>query len=366
MRVDWCIDGAVDIINRVAQCSDQLQRWGRRKRMRFKRDITHCSREMEVYRGSRDPVGIERFQKAQEQHAKLLVQEEDFWRQRAKMHWLKDGDLNTKFFHLSASSRHKLKRIEKLLNEQDIMVSNQVDLCGVAKRYFDKLFQAKGGAHDQVLHLIQQKITDEDNDFLLQSITKEELHTTLFQMHPDKSPGSYGFNPAFYQRFWEICGDDVFEAAKCWLHRGYFPATLNDTNICLILKCDNVVSMTDLRPISLCNVLYKIISKALAKRLKQCLSKCISEEQSAFVEGRSIIDNVIVASEIIHAMKRRTRGRKGDLPLKIDISKPYDKVDWGFLQGMVLQLSFDEKCVNWIMMCVSSVNYSVLVNFDRV
>ena len=104
VRVGWCIDGAVDIIDRVVQCSDQLQCWGRRKRMRFKRDITHCSREMEVYRGSRDPVGIERFQKAHEQHAKLLVQEEDFWRQRAKMHWLKDGDLNTKFLHLSASA----------------------------------------------------------------------------------------------------------------------------------------------------------------------------------------------------------------------------------------------------------------------
>jgi len=71
---------------------------------------------------------------------------------------------------------------------------------------------------------------------------------------------------------------EIFEAAKCWLDRGYFPTTLNDTNICLIPKCDNHVSMTDMRPISLSNVLHKIISKALANRLKQCLSKCISEE----------------------------------------------------------------------------------------
>jgi len=87
------------------------------------------------------------------------------------------------------------------------MVSNQEDLYGVAKRYFDKLFQAKGVSHDQVLHLIQQKTTDEHNELLLQSITKEELHTTLFQMHPDKSPGPDGFNSVFYQRFWEMCGD---------------------------------------------------------------------------------------------------------------------------------------------------------------
>jgi hypothetical protein len=75
-----------------------------------------------------------------------------------------------------------------------------------------------------------------------------------------------------------------------------------------------------------------MVSKLLANRLKGCLDKCVSEEQSAFVEGRSILDNALIAIEIIHALKRKTRGSKGDLALKIDISKAYDKVDWGFLR----------------------------------
>lgn len=85
--------------------------------------------------------------------------------------------------------------------------------------------------------------------------------------------------------------------------------------------------MKDLRPILLCNVVYKLVPKLLANRLKKVLSKCVSEEQSTFVEGRSILDNVMLAIEIIHALKRKAKGNNAQLALKIDISKVYDRVD---------------------------------------
>ncbi|XP_058783149.1 uncharacterized protein LOC131657807 [Vicia villosa] len=124
--------------------------------------------------------------------------------------------------------------------------------------------------------------------------------------------------------------------------------------------------MKDFRPISLCNVIYKIVSKVLANRLKKVLDKCVSEEQSAFVEGRSILHNAMIATEIIHYLKRKTVGRKASLALKIDISKAYDRVDWGFLKGMLTRMGFADKWIHWMMMCVTSVNYSVLVNSDNV
>ncbi|MCI24055.1 RNA-directed DNA polymerase (Reverse transcriptase) [Trifolium medium] len=124
--------------------------------------------------------------------------------------------------------------------------------------------------------------------------------------------------------------------------------------------------MKDLRPISLCNVVYKLVAKLLANRPKGCLSKCVSEEQSAFVEGRSILDNALTAIEIIHVLKRKTRGNKGELALKIDIRKTYDRVDWVFLRGVLNRMGFEERWIHWVMMCVSSVHYSVLVNTDRV
>jgi hypothetical protein len=124
--------------------------------------------------------------------------------------------------------------------------------------------------------------------------------------------------------------------------------------------------MKDLRPISLCNVVYKMVAKLLANRLKSCLYKCVSEEQSAFVEGRSILDNALIAIEIIHALKWKTRGNKGELALKIDISKAYDRVDWGFLRGVLSRMGCETRWIHWVMMCVTSVHYSVLVNADRV
>jgi hypothetical protein len=235
-----------------------------------------------------------------------------------------------------------------------------------ARNYFDQLFKAEASTHDPILSLINPKITHEDNERLTAPITKEEIHDALSQMHPDKAPGPDGFNPAFYQHFWNICGDDIFEAVKVWLERGYFPTSLNDTNICLLPKCDNPVSMKDMRPISLCNVLYKMVSKLLANRMKRCLDKCVAEEQSAFVEGRSIIDNALIAIEVIHALQRKVKGFRGDMALKIDISKAYDKVDWGFLRGMLERLGFADKWIHWMMLCVSSVNYSVLVKFEKI
>jgi ribonuclease HI len=354
------------IIHRLTHCADTLQRWGRRKKRRFKEEIKEHEEEMERTRDKGDASNISRFQEAQKQHTKVLVQEETYWRQRAKMHWLKEGDLNTKFFHMSASARSKVKKIEKLMSDENELVTKQQELGEVARKYFQDLFKSKEGSQEPVLSLISPRISAEDNAILEASITKEELKTALFEMHPDKSPGPDGFNPAFFQKFWHLCGDDVFTAVKDWLQRGYFPSSLNETNICLIPKCERPMSMKEFRPISLCNVLYKMVSKLLANRLKQVIDKCISEEQSAFVEGRSITDNALIAIEIIHALKRRTRGAKGELALKIDISKAYDKVEWSFLKGVLVRMGFSDTWVQWMMLCVSSVNYSALVNFEKV
>ena len=122
-------------------------------------------------------------------------------------------------------------------------------------------------------------------------------------------------------------GDSVIAAVMDYLHLGFMVLDINNNNIVLIPKVKQPKKMSNFQPISLCNVIYKIISKVLANRLKQILPSVISTTQSAFVPGRLITDNVLVAYELLHTMHSRKKGKKGSLALKLDISKAYDRVE---------------------------------------
>lgn len=120
--------------------------------------------------------------------------------------------------------------------------------------------------------------------------------------------------------------------------------------------------MTDLRSISLCSVLYKIISKILSTRLKRILPKLISNTQGAFVSGCLISDNILIAYEMIHALRTNPRCDSEFMAIKTDMSKAFDRVEWNFLEKLFRRMSFHSKWIEWIMFCVRSVTYTVLLN----
>ncbi|KAJ6888484.1 hypothetical protein NC652_029532 [Populus alba x Populus x berolinensis] len=241
------------------KCSTSLSQWGRHLATKFKAEVRECHNNIRVLRPLMDTESVQAYSRCREKLAWLLAREE-YWKQRAKLFWLKEGDSNTKHFHAMTSSRRKANKLTKLIDDSD-----------------------------------------------------EEFKEAVFSMSPDKfikSPGLDGLNPKFYQHFWSIIGADICVACRGWLANKEFPPLLRDTLLVLIPKCDNPQMMKELRLIALCNVLCMIIAKVLANRLKVILDDIISTTQAAFVPGRSITDNVVVGFESIHSMKRHTRGKE--------------------------------------------------------
>ena len=112
----------------------------------------------------------------------------------------------------------------------------------------------------------------------------------------------------------------------------------------------------------MCNVIYKIIYKVLANRLKKVLAVVIDEAQSAFVPVRFIMDNVLVVFETMHSIDQRKKGKEALMTIKLDISKAYDRVKWVYLEAMMKKIGFHDKWISLMMMCVTTVSYSVLIN----
>ena len=157
-------------------------------------------------------------------------------------------------------------------------------------------------------------------------LTAEEVTLALKQLRLSKVSGPDGLSASFFQKYWHIVGEGVNVACINCLNHVTFPEHFNHTSIVLIPKGKDPKLVTDFRPISLCNVCYKIISKVLANRLKLILDQIISVNQSAFVPGRLIADNVIVAFECLHYMKISS-AKNGFASLKLDMSKAYDRVE---------------------------------------
>ena len=180
---------------------------------------------------------------------------------------------------------------------------------------------------DVSLNAISNWVTPDMNEELLVEFTVEVVWRALQQMHPTKAPSPDGMSPIFYQKYWDIVGPGVVQCALDDLNSVVLPYGLNETYICLIPKVKSPQKITEFRPISLCNVLYKIISKVLANRLKRILKEVVHESQNAFVPDKSITDNVLIVFETMHCINQRRKGKEALMAMKLDMSKAYDRVE---------------------------------------
>lgn len=197
---------------------------------------------------------------------------------------------------------------------------------------------------------------------LEKKIFDDEVKSVWFQMQPNTASRLNGMTPLFFQKIWDIVDTNIINEVQSFFASRKFLRQLNYTYVCLIPKKKRSKEMSHLRPISLCSVLTKIVSKVLANRLKLLLSSLISQHQTSFVLGCQISNNSIIAYEIINALSNRRMRKNGFLSFKLDMSKAYDRIEWLYLHKVLTKMGFPPCWINFVMATVTSVCYSFLVN----
>ncbi|XP_048619986.1 uncharacterized protein LOC125590455 [Brassica napus] len=209
--------------------------------------------------------------------------EEDFLKQRSKLHWLDVGDQNNTTFHNSIKTRQAQNTMREV--------------------------RCPNGNDCRNLEAV---------------VTSEEIKNVLFSMPSNKSPGPDGFSCEFFKTAWSVVSHDFIVAVQSVFQLGFLPKGINSTILALIPKKSAAMEMRDFRPIACCNVIYKVVSKILANRLKQMLPRIIVANQSAFVKGRLLMENVMLASKLVADYHKDSITPR--CAMKIDISKAFDSV----------------------------------------
>lgn len=182
-----------------------------------------------------------------------------------------------------ASHRFKRNKIEALENSSGSMCSNEEEIAEILINFYQNLFTSENPRRiDEALESNPRVVTEEMNQMLSGEFTRAKVEEALKQMDPLKAPGLDGMPPIFFQHFWPCVGDEVAGAMLNCLNSGSFPSSINHNSITLIPKTKNPTKVPEYRPIVLCSIIYKIVSKVATNRLKKILPQLISLTRSAF------------------------------------------------------------------------------------
>nr|KAJ0189677.1 hypothetical protein LSAT_V11C800388260 [Lactuca sativa] len=288
-------------------------------------------------------------------------EEESYLKQRAKVHWLKEGDYNSAYFHKVVKGKINRNRIETIHDGNGKWKEGE-EAFKVIVDYFGEFL---GVEHDVVPilrpdNLFSKKLDIQQALDMVKDITNEEIKAALFDIDDDKAPGPDGFSSKFFKKAWMIVGNDFCYAVKEFFLSKKILKEVNATIIALVPKVSTPGKVRDYRPISCCNVIYKCISKVIVNRIREHLGCLVSDNQSAFIPGRSILDNVLLSQELVkgyHIDRGFSR-----CAMKVDIQKAYDTVSWKFLHDILKEFGFHESMITWIMNCVTTSSFMININ----
>ncbi|XP_071905984.1 uncharacterized protein [Coffea arabica] len=255
---------------------------------------------------------------ARERLRATLATEEGFWKQKARVRWLKDGDRNTQYFHAVVAERRSRAIIHRIRGANGEWVESEELISREAISFFQGLFTAElGYASYEFLDNIPKLVTDRDNTRLMEPPTMAEVKQVVFSMDGESAAGSDGFTGQFFMFAWEVVAEDVYKAVLSFFCGAELPRSITATTVVLIPK-------------------------------------------SGFVKGRQLADNFLLAQELVSDIGKSSRG--GNVVLKLDMMKAYDRVSWSFLLQVLRRFRFSETWIDAIWRLVSNVWFSVLIN----
>ncbi|KAL0417077.1 UNVERIFIED_CONTAM: hypothetical protein Slati_3539600 [Sesamum latifolium] len=194
-------------------------------------------------------------------------------------------------------------------------------------------------------------ISEDEAIELARKVTPNDVKQAVFDISEDKAPGPNGFSSGFFKAAWPVVGTEVTKVVLEFFATGKLLKQVNATLLSLIPKVWSPTMVGEFRPISCCNVLYKVITKIIVMRRSVVLDSLIRPSQNAFVSGRTISDNILLAQLL-----------PPRCALKVDLRKAYDTVERDFLIAVLKLFGFPSLFILWIKECVTSLLYSVCLN----
>ncbi|XP_075101803.1 uncharacterized protein LOC142177231 [Nicotiana tabacum] len=252
------------------------------------------------------------------------------------------------------SVRRKLKLLEQSTNTNREFSS--------LERKINPIRDELKGVQEQLsTDLFNNQLSTKEKELLHQIEKWEGIHEQIIKELPnDKSPGIDGYLAEFFKQYWDTIGSEITEAVLEFFANGKMLKSVNCTTVTLVSKVASPTYVKGYRHIACCTTLYKVIAKILTGKLKIVVDYIVGPAQSVFIEGRNILDNVILAHELVKGYTQKCVSPR--CLIKVDIRKAYDSMEWPFLKMVLLEYGIPAKFVDMIMECVTTVSYSLLLN----
>lgn len=242
--------------------------------------------------------------------------------QKSRVKWLKEGDTNSKFFHV-VTNRKRSQSTLYGMEISGVWLEEAQEVKEGVKQHFETLFSESHWSRPTLDGIDFNQISAEDNIMLTANFEESEIKEAIWNCDGYKCLGPDGYNFKFFKKFWDLLKSDVYKLVSEFQANGKLARGYNSSFICLIPKRENPVQIGEFRPISLIGNLYKILAKLLAGRLKKVLNSIISDNQSAFLKDRQILDEILILNEVIDDARRT---RNPCTIFKIDFEKAFDSV----------------------------------------